>query len=343
MTDGSKLNGISVVVYQKHENECRPVDCASRFLSSAENNYYPIEIEMLAVIWGIERMSMSVHGLPEFEVCTDHQPLVPILNNKPLVEMSPRFQSLRMKLLRYCFKAVHVPGKDLLDADAFSRAPVSYPTEAEKLAGQDIAVFVNGVIQQLPAIEKHLEEIKAATCEDKTMPQLIQTLNKGWPASKQDCPVDVQSWNFRGDITYLNDLLLKGDRIIIPSVMRREILSRIHEGHLGVEKCKKRAHQSVFWPGLNNQVEQVVGHCETCLKLLLSKLNDPLLPHKLLTRPWQKVGSDLFQFANDHYMVVVDYYSLWPEVYLLQKPNADGVIKAVKDAILGTELQNELI
>ena len=45
-TDGSKLNGISVVVYQKHENEWRPVDCASRFLSSAEKNYYPIEIEM---------------------------------------------------------------------------------------------------------------------------------------------------------------------------------------------------------------------------------------------------------------------------------------------------------
>ena len=80
---------------------------------------------MLAVTWGIERMSMYVHGLPEFEVCTDHQPLVPILNYKPLVEMSPHIQTLRMKLLRYCFKALHVPGKDLLDADAFSRAPES--------------------------------------------------------------------------------------------------------------------------------------------------------------------------------------------------------------------------
>ena len=60
-TDGSKLNGIGVVVYQKHENEWRPVDCASRFLSSAEKSYYPIEIEILAVTWGIERMSMYMH------------------------------------------------------------------------------------------------------------------------------------------------------------------------------------------------------------------------------------------------------------------------------------------
>ena len=49
-TDGSKLNGISIVVYQKQEDgEWKMVDCASRFLSGAEKNYYKIEVEMLAV------------------------------------------------------------------------------------------------------------------------------------------------------------------------------------------------------------------------------------------------------------------------------------------------------
>ena len=80
--------------------------------------------------------------------------------------------------------------------------------------------------------------------------------------------------------------------------MRREILGKIHEGHLGAEKCKRSAHQSVFWPGLDNQIEQVVGRCETCLKSLPSKPIVSLLPHELPTRPWQKVGSDLFQFAK---------------------------------------------
>ena len=36
--DGSNLNGISVAVYQKQENDWRPVDCASCFLSSSEKN-----------------------------------------------------------------------------------------------------------------------------------------------------------------------------------------------------------------------------------------------------------------------------------------------------------------
>ena len=112
----------------------RPLDCASRFLTPTEKNYYPIEIEMLAVTWGIRRMSMYLHGLPIFTVSTDHKPLVHILNYKQLVDMSPRIQNLRMKLLQYNFKADHVAGKDLLDADAFSRAPVEEPSEEDELA-----------------------------------------------------------------------------------------------------------------------------------------------------------------------------------------------------------------
>ena len=87
-TDGSKLNGISVVLYQKQEDgSWRVVDCASRFLQDAEKNYYPIEIEMLGVMWGIQRMSMYLYGLPSFRVCTEHNPLVPILNYKALGDM----------------------------------------------------------------------------------------------------------------------------------------------------------------------------------------------------------------------------------------------------------------
>ena len=51
--DASKLHGIGVVVYQKQsDGEWRPIDCASRLLSQAERNYWPIELEMLAVSWG---------------------------------------------------------------------------------------------------------------------------------------------------------------------------------------------------------------------------------------------------------------------------------------------------
>ena len=61
--DGSKLHGISAILYQKHDQDWFPVFCASRFLSDYEKNYHPIGIKMLAVSWGCKKMHMYIHWL----------------------------------------------------------------------------------------------------------------------------------------------------------------------------------------------------------------------------------------------------------------------------------------
>ena len=88
-TDGSSKNGISAILYQKHAQDWKPVAYASRFLTPTEANYHPIEVEMLAIVWGCEKMSKYIHGLPDVTLETDHKPLIPIINNKPLHDMSP--------------------------------------------------------------------------------------------------------------------------------------------------------------------------------------------------------------------------------------------------------------
>ena len=59
------------ILYQLHKGEWKPVDCASRYLLLAEKNYATIELEMLAVSWGMNRMDLYLHGLPHFGVETD--------------------------------------------------------------------------------------------------------------------------------------------------------------------------------------------------------------------------------------------------------------------------------
>ena len=87
---------------------------------------------------------------------TDHKPLIPILNNKSLMDMLPRIQRLRMSILQYCFNASHVPGKNLLDADSLLRAPVARPTMIDETAENEVKIFVNSVMARLPATEKRL-------------------------------------------------------------------------------------------------------------------------------------------------------------------------------------------
>ena len=126
---------------------------------------------MLAMTWGVEKMRPYLQGLPEFFIQTDHKPLIPILNYKPLVEMSPRTQAMRLRLLRYKFTAEHIRGKDLKDADCFSRAPTELPTKEDEKLNKEISEHVFSVIQTMPATDARIKEIVKKTKQD---PQLHQ-------------------------------------------------------------------------------------------------------------------------------------------------------------------------
>lgn len=56
---------------------------------------------------------------------------------------------------------------------------------------------------------------------------------------------------------------------------------------------------------------------------------EPLLPHPVPERLYQKVGADLFVCDGKDYIVVTDYYSLYPEVCKLQTITAEAVITSM--------------
>lgn len=111
----------------------------------------------------------------------------------------------------------------------------------------------------------------------------------------------------------------------------------------GIEKCKRRARDSVFWPGLNRQIDHLVRGCETCLSLLPTKPTEPMIIRALPTKPWQIVGSDLLQYANRHYIILADYYLGWPEVYFLSSPSSKCVIDATKECFARNGVAEEIV
>ena len=70
----------------------------------------------------------------------------------------------------------------------------------------------------------------------------------------------------RDEINCYDGLMFKGNRVTVLHVLRPEILDRIHAAHLRIEKCKARARGSVFWPGMNNAIDEIVSQCRTCLQ-----------------------------------------------------------------------------
>ena len=113
-----------------------------------------------------------------------------------------------------------------------------------------------------------------------------------------------------------NDLLLYGKRIIVPRSLQKFTLQKIHSGHLEIQRCRLRAGNAVWWPGLVKQILSTVQNCHIC-----SQKNplvvEPMISLELQAYPWQRVNSDLFEMKGNKYLLVVDSFSRYPEVIQL--------------------------
>ena len=130
-----------------------------------------------------------------------------------------------------------------------------------------------------------------------------------------------------------NGPILKGTRIVVPSMKQAAILKLIHEGHLGLTKCKLRAKETVYWPGLNDQLEKLVLNCQLCLKYLQSKCKQVpgmSLGQEIPAFPWTKIATDIFHFEGDSYLLLVDYTSRYPIICKLTSMTEQHVIGHLK-------------
>ena len=80
---------------------------------------------------------------------------------------------------------------------------------------------------------------------------------------------------------------------------------------------------------MSKQLETLVKSCIKCCKTQHQRAQ-PLTPSELPDLPWQKVGTDLFEWRNDTFVLVVDYYSRYIEIAKLTRSTAEEVIARTK-------------
>ena len=120
---------------------------------------------------------------------------------------------------------------------------------------------------------------------------------------------------------------------MIPDEKREEILKQIHEGHLGLNKCQMHAKETVYWPGLNDQLEQLILNCQLCFTYSKLKKKGTLhtaLGHEVPPVPWSKVATDIFHYESQPYLFIVDYTSRFPIVRKLKSMSAQHITEHFK-------------
>ena len=165
-TDASR-QGLGFILQQKSGDEWTLIQAGSRFLSDAETRHAVIELEMLAVCWAFMKCRVFLAGLQHFEVATDHNPLIPILNTRRLDEVeNPRLQRLKSCLMAYNFTAHWTKGSNHNTPDALSRNPVSDPQLEDMLAEFDDQSNLAMSTSEIRAITSSLESPTSSRLEE---------------------------------------------------------------------------------------------------------------------------------------------------------------------------------
>ena len=130
-----------------------------------------------------------------------------------------------------------------------------------------------------------IEEIQRTTWKDPELQQIqrnlqsnqLQKLPKAYQPIAQELSVTDQ------------DILHRGDRIVLPSSQRQQAINLAHEDHAGMVWCKQRLRSKLWWPEMDKQVEKRIRRCHSCQLVSNSPRSEPV---KLTTLP-QNHGPNL--------------------------------------------------
>ena len=354
-TDWSN-DGIGFILKQKycHCKTLSPSCCktgwylclvGSRFTSPAESRYAPVEGEALAVAYALHQTRYYILGCSQLIVATDHKPLIQILNDRALTDITNRrLLNLKEKTLPYNFTMVHISGAKNKGPDAVSRYPPPTPDSHEKdhNLADDISVKMEATTT-LYVVSNMVswDMVKEATEKDDTLKHLGLLITSGMP-DLQNLRHDLRPYHrYANHLSIVDGVIMLNQRIIVPTSLRKQLLDTLHAAHQGVNAMCERAADSIFWPGITIDITRTRNECEYCHRI--AKSNALEGPNEISPSeyPFHKISCDYFQYENSNYLVIVDRYSNWPIVFK-ENGKAESLVKRLREVFITFGIPEEL-
>lgn len=302
--------------------EGKPLAYASATLNPAQMNYPQIEKEALAIRYGCKKFHSYIYGRP-LTIETDHRPLETI-SKKPLGRVPPRLQRLLFDVQHYAPTIVYKRGKDLHIADLLSRDCRTEETT-------DLGADELEVLELIPMGEETFKELAATVEQDEQLQSVLEALRTGWPTADKMTEAQKLFSPVQDELSEYDGLLFRGDRVVIPKTWKQRVLKAVHSGHLGINSCLKRARETVYWPGMSNDIRNLVKGCSICENSQRRPPREPLMPKEIPNLPWERVAIDLFDFNRKPHVIIVDSYSGYIDFKELRNASAAEVVRAMKE------------
>ena len=110
------------------------------------------------------------------------------------------------------------------------------------------------------------------------------------------------------------------------------MLEELHAGHPGIVRMKELARSYLWWPNIDQEIEQTVRNCASCQQVRKPPAVAPLAPWLSTSNPWHRIHIDYAEDENGHYFIAVDAHSRWPEIHFMPRnTSATATIAILRD------------
>ena len=156
-----------------------------------------------------------------------------------------------LRLQKYSLRVTYKKGHDMFLANTLSIAFLPEFTQAV----EDVDHRAS-----LPVSYEHWQQIRHESADDTVLQHLHATIRRGWPETKSETPECIYPYfDIRDVFTIQNKLIFKGQLLVVPAALRKELMAVVHSSYIAIEGCIRRARDTLYCPTWQLSSESTSG------------------------------------------------------------------------------------
>ena len=125
-----------------------------------------------------------------------------------------------------------------------------------------------------------------------------------------------QYWHTQAELHMAEGLVFRGEKLVIPTSMHSEMLTKLQKSHLGIEKDNACAPPIMHWPGIGQDKEETMSRCPTCTKYKLQMPGNHSSLMKFLSSHGQSCEWTSSHLKEKRIIFTVGYVDLYINHYI---------------------------
>jgi hypothetical protein len=294
----------------KHNDTIKLVRCDSHAFTDAELRFSHLEKEAFACVWACKTNHVYVYGR-RFDLITDALAVKKIFEEDKTRKRTPiRFIRWKSDLSVYNVRFVHREGsKNIADYLSIRFARIHNEVKVMEMHTNETNEQINTIVQECLPTQISMQQLIIATTNDIQINEIKKALKLKYLGNQIDGTLIKPFKAIWNELSVSSDsILMRNDVIIIPTSLQQQVIEHAHEGHMGMQLCKRLLRNICWFPQMDTMIETAVEDCPACAANTATTTTEPIIPTTMPENAWEIIALDNTSNSptNDYGLGLVD-------------------------------------